>query len=114
MLQHKKLQNCAFVSYKQQMASRFQKRRENVGKRDYDPLIIEDFDWNNEWANTTVELPQDARGLMHDLTWDNIDVAVGASQAHQGLHCWKYALEAIIKRLLLYFLVHDNCLLFML
>ena len=27
--------------------------------------------------------------------------------------CWKYALEAIIKALLLYFLVHDNCLLFM-
>ena len=27
--------------------------------------------------------------------------------------CWKYALEAIIKGLL-YFLVHDNCLLFML
>src|SRR3954470_7961174 len=24
--------------------------------------------------------------------------------------CWKYALEAIIKALLLYFLVHDNCL----
>ena len=28
--------------------------------------------------------------------------------------CWKYALEAIINWLLLYFLVHDNCLLFML
>ena len=28
--------------------------------------------------------------------------------------CWRYALEAIIKGLLLYFLVHDNCLLFML
>ena len=28
--------------------------------------------------------------------------------------CWKYALEAIIKWLLLYFHVHDNCLLFML
>ena len=28
--------------------------------------------------------------------------------------CWKYALEAIIKLLLLYLLVHDNCLLFML
>ena len=28
--------------------------------------------------------------------------------------CWKYALEAIIKWLLLYFLIHDNCLLFML
>ena len=30
------------------------------------------------------------------------------------VNCWKYALEAIIKWLLLYFLVHDNCLLFML
>ena len=30
-----------------------------------------------------------------------------------GYHCWKYALEAIIK-VLLYFYVHDNCLLFML
>ena len=29
-------------------------------------------------------------------------------------YCWKHALEAIIKWLLLYFLVHDNCLLFML
>ena len=28
--------------------------------------------------------------------------------------CWKYALEAIIKAFLLYFLVHDNCILFML
>ena len=28
--------------------------------------------------------------------------------------CWKYALEAIIKWLLLYFIVHDNFLLFML
>ena len=28
--------------------------------------------------------------------------------------CWKYALEAIIKVLLLYFFVHDNSLLFML
>ena len=31
-----------------------------------------------------------------------------------GQPCWKYALEAIINGLLLYFLVHDNCLLFML
>ena len=31
-----------------------------------------------------------------------------------GQDCWKYALEAIINWLLLYFLVHDNCLLSML
>ena len=32
----------------------------------------------------------------------------------RGYVCWKYALEAIIKVLLLYFFVHDNSLLFML
>ena len=31
----------------------------------------------------------------------------------RGPRCWKYALEAIIK-VLLYFNVHDNCLVFML
>ncbi|XBI57538.1 hypothetical protein VPH35_038907 [Triticum aestivum] len=31
-----------------------------------------------------------------------------------GFDCWKYALEAIIKWLLLYFLIHDKGLLFML
>src|SRR3954471_24303564 len=40
--------------------------------------------------------------------------AEGAQRADCGEHtgglCWKYALEAIIKALLLYFLVHDNCL----
>ena len=43
------------------------------------------------------------------------DLSIVASSV-MGLssYCWKYALEAIIKGLLLYFLVHDNCLLFML
>ena len=38
----------------------------------------------------------------------------GLSDIYRSTGCWKYALEAIIKWLLLYFLVHDNCLLFML
>ena len=46
----------------------------------------------------------DIRG---DLIFDGFEPLPCAS-------CWKYALEAIIKVLLLYFLVHDNCLLFML
>ena len=45
-------------------------------------------------------------GVFHQLSMDNALVTITA--------CWKYALEAIIKVLLLYFLVHDNCLLFML
>ena len=36
--------------------------------------------------------------------------SLGRSRATQGSRCWKYAREAIIKWLLLYFLVHDNCL----
>ena len=44
-----------------------------------------------------------------------IDIAPFRSGYHAllGRTCWKYALEAIIK-VLLYFIVHDNCLLFML
>ena len=41
-------------------------------------------------------------------------LAYSPSVVIDGVVCWKYALEAIIKWLLLYFLVHDNCLLFML
>ena len=37
-----------------------------------------------------------------------------AAVVEPPFHCWKYALEAIIKELLLYFLVHDNRLLSML
>ena len=40
-------------------------------------------------------------------------VGAGAG-AVAGARCWKYALQAIINRLLLYFLVHDNRLLSML
>ena len=32
----------------------------------------------------------------------------GVSRGRRSEDCWKYALEAIIKALLLYFLVHDN------
>ena len=44
--------------------------------------------------------------------WEALESKFRAADA--GSDCWKYALEAIIKVLLLYFLVHDNCLLFML
>ena len=44
----------------------------------------------------------------------SIDEFEEVDMAKPGQICWKYALEAIIKGLLLYFLVHDNCLLFML
>ena len=46
------------------------------------------------------------------VSWCSFKQSVVAGSTCEA--CWKYALEAIIKWLLLYFLVHDNCLLFML
>lgn len=47
LLLHKRLNDLVYVSYNQKMRSRFQ-MREKAGTS-YDPLIIEDFDWDNEW-----------------------------------------------------------------
>ena len=55
-------------------------RREKAGKS-YDPLVMEDFDWDNEWANSSVVPLQGARGCVHDLTWEDVDEAVGASRS---------------------------------
>ena len=41
-------------------------------------------------------------------------VLAGQARNTERFYCWKYALKAIRKWLLLYFLVHDNCQLFML
>uniref|UniRef100_A0ACD5ZLY7 Uncharacterized protein n=1 Tax=Avena sativa TaxID=4498 RepID=A0ACD5ZLY7_AVESA len=63
---------------------RFQKRREKIGDKSYDPLIIEDFDWGNEWVDPTLPPPQGARGCPDDIDWGLVDEAVGASSSLQG------------------------------
>lgn len=65
------------------MQSRFQKRRENAGNS-YDPLIIEDFNWDNEWIDSSVVHPGRDNEDIADLTWDQVDVAIGASESLQG------------------------------
>ena len=60
-------------------------RREKAGKS-YDPLVMEDFDWNNEWTDSSVVPLQGARGCVHDLTWEDVDEAVGASRSLRGRH----------------------------
>ena len=54
------------------MTSRFRKRREEAGKN-YDSLVMEDFDWKNEWVDPTAQ-PQGTSGS--DLTWDQVDEAI--------------------------------------
>lgn len=59
-LLHKRLNAIVFV-YNQKMKTRFQIRREKKGKS-FDPLVIEEFDWDNEWADSCYVHPQGARG----------------------------------------------------
>jgi hypothetical protein len=82
-LLHKRLNDLVFVSYNRKMISRFQKRREKAGPS-YDPLVIEDFDWDNEWIDSSaVHVSRDNDDLI-DLTWDHVDEAVGASNSLRG------------------------------
>ncbi|XP_044412681.1 uncharacterized protein [Triticum aestivum] len=83
-LQWKRLNDCVFVSYNHKMMHRFQKRREKAGDTSFDPLVYEDFDWGNECVDPTIPLPQGARGCPDDISWEDVDVAVGASTNLQG------------------------------
>jgi len=84
-LLHKRLNDIVFVSYNWKMKTRFQLRREKKGKF-FDPLVIEEFDWDNEWADSSYVHPQGARGCDNGngLTWEHVDEAVGASSSLRG------------------------------
>ena len=60
-------------------------RRQKKGKS-FDPLVLENFDWDNEWADSLHVPTQGGRGCDCDLdlTWQQVDEAVGASRALQG------------------------------
>ncbi|CAH9136807.1 unnamed protein product [Cuscuta epithymum] len=75
-LEHKRLNDLVFIQYNRKIATRFQKRREE-GKN-FNPLIFEDFQWNNEWVSNEVVHPGD------DLLWSQVDEALGASSSLQG------------------------------
>ncbi|XP_044446454.1 uncharacterized protein, partial [Triticum aestivum] len=83
-LQWKRLNDLVFVSYNRKNMQRFQKRREKVGENSFEALVIEDFDWGNEWVDPTIPPPQGARGCPDDISWELVDEAVGASSSLQG------------------------------
>ncbi|CAD6213230.1 unnamed protein product [Miscanthus lutarioriparius] len=87
-LLHKRLNDIVFVSYNRKMKTRFQLRHEKKGKI-FDPLVIEEFDWDNEWADSSYVHPQGARGYDNGdngngLTWELVDEVVGASSSLRG------------------------------
>lgn len=66
------------------MKTRFQIRREKKGKS-FDPLVIEEFDWDNEWADCSHVFPKGRRGHPENgLTWQLVDEAIGASSSLRG------------------------------
>ncbi|XP_066310784.1 uncharacterized protein [Miscanthus floridulus] len=80
-LLHKRLNDIVFVSYNRKMRTRVQLMREKTGKK-YDPLVIEEFDWDNEWADSLhVPIPG-ARGsdAINELTWQHVDEATDGEE----------------------------------
>ena len=70
------------------MKNRFQLRRENKGKS-FDPLVFEEFDWDNEWADSSHVFPRGRRGCdivenQDGLTWQLVDDVLGASSSLRG------------------------------
>jgi hypothetical protein len=75
-LEHKRLNKLAYVSYNRKMDNRFTNIRElgSKGKRS-NPLLLEEFTWQNEW----VEEESDG-----DNIWGALDEALGATQSLRG------------------------------
>ena len=70
------------------MKTRFQLRREKKGKS-FDPLVFEEFDWDNEWADSSHVFPRGRRGCDIDEngdgpTWQLVDEVLGASSSLRG------------------------------
>ncbi|KAL6518104.1 hypothetical protein OROMI_033805 [Orobanche minor] len=71
-LEHRRLNDLVYIQCNQKIATRFQKRRES-GKN-FDPLILDDFQWDNKWVNGEVVDPGD------DEFWLSVDRALDASE----------------------------------
>ncbi|KAL6514773.1 hypothetical protein OROGR_020352 [Orobanche gracilis] len=74
-LEHQRLNDLVYIQYNRKIATRFQKRRED-GKN-FDPLLLDDFQWDNEWVNGEVVDPG-------DVDWFAVDRALEASEGIDG------------------------------
>ncbi|KAL6508662.1 hypothetical protein OROGR_023373 [Orobanche gracilis] len=74
-LEHQRLNDLVYIQYNRKIATRFQKRRED-GKN-FDPLLLDDFQWDNEWLNGEVVDPGDVDRLA-------VDRALEASEGIDG------------------------------
>ncbi|KAL9677246.1 hypothetical protein QQ045_005474 [Rhodiola kirilowii] len=81
-LEHKRLNDLVYVQYNRKIATRFQKRRED--NKNFNPLVLEDFQWDNEWVNGDVVDPGDALWLAVDSALDASDGLQDRRNARRG------------------------------
>ncbi|XP_010277692.1 PREDICTED: uncharacterized protein LOC104612073 [Nelumbo nucifera] len=80
-LDQKRLNDLVFVQYYQRLRERFTTRHANP--KQFDPICFDDLDETSEWL-TGKNLSND---LVHegcDLTWTQVDEALGASEILEG------------------------------
>lgn len=65
-MERKQLNDLVYVQYNRKITTRFEKLR--VSGKGFDPLVIEDFQWENEWVGD-------------DPLWSHVDDAMGVSDA---------------------------------
>jgi hypothetical protein len=97
-LEHKRLIDLVYVSYNRKMADRFQKIHEE-GKN-FDTLILEDFDWDNKWVDPLANSSHVSNALGDDfnLSWDQVDEGIGASAHLRGRNFPRRAAGGWVRR----------------
>lgn len=82
-LEYKRLNELLYVSYNQKMLNKFQKTRELGSKgKICNPLLLEEFEWQNEWVDENCEPVHAAHG--NELTWANVHDAIGPTESLRG------------------------------
>lgn len=71
------------------MEARFQNLREQGSKaKKSSPLVLEEFEWDNEWVDINTEMVHEDQAQVMDgetpLLWSQVDEAMGASTSLAG------------------------------
>ena len=74
------MNDLVYVHYNRRLQERFKERREKG--RNFDPLVLDELDWNSEWIAKGSQ--QDLVYPDSDLTWLEVDTALGASTGLEG------------------------------
>ncbi|XP_066374634.1 uncharacterized protein [Miscanthus floridulus] len=84
-LEHQRLNKLVYVSYNRKMENRFKKIRELGSKgKICNPLLLDEFYWENEWVNENCEPEPVQEGGGDAMTWVVVDEAIGATQGLEG------------------------------